>query len=63
MEEVGRRFSWASLPLIATVSRLLHRDLVLQVEYLRVQCDVVTIATSPSVPTSMRCFGARAWSP
>ncbi len=41
MEKVGRRFSWASLPLIATVARLLHRDLVLQVEYLRVQYDVV----------------------
>jgi putative transposase len=41
METVGRRFSWASLPLIATVARLLHKDLVLQVEYLRVQYDIV----------------------
>jgi len=41
METIGRRFSWASLPLIATVARLLHKDLVLQVEYLRVQYDFV----------------------
>ncbi len=41
METVGRRFSWASLPLIATVARLLHKDLVLQVEYLRVQYGIV----------------------
>ena len=41
MEKLGQRFSWASLPLIATVARLLHKDLVLQVEYLRVQYDIV----------------------
>jgi len=39
--EVGRCSSWASLPLNATVARLLHRDLVLQVECLRVQHDIV----------------------
>jgi putative transposase len=41
MEKLGRRFSWASLPLVATVSRLLQRDLVHQVEYLQVQCGVI----------------------
>ena len=41
MEQVGRRFSWASLPLIATVARVLHGELVLQLEYRRVQYEVV----------------------
>ncbi len=41
VETVGRRFSWASLPLIATVSRLLHRELVTENEYLRVENRVV----------------------
>ena len=38
----GRQgFSWASLPLIATVARLLHNALVRQREYLRVHYEVV----------------------
>ena len=41
METLGRRFSWVSLPLIGTVVRLLHKDLVVQVEYLRVQYNIV----------------------
>ncbi len=41
METVGRRFSWASLPMIAAVTWLLHKGLVLQVEYLRLQYDMV----------------------
>ena len=41
MEQVGRRFSWASLPLVATVSRLVHRELVAENEYLRVENRVV----------------------
>ena len=35
MEELGRRFSWASLPLVATISRLLCKEQTLQVAYLR----------------------------
>ncbi len=41
METVGQRFRWASLPLIATVSRLLHRELVTENEYLRVENRIV----------------------
>jgi len=41
METVGPRFSWASLPLIATVARLLHRELVAENEYLRLENRVV----------------------
>ena len=37
MDEVGRRVSRASLPLVATVAQLLHKGLVAQVEYLRLE--------------------------
>jgi len=37
MEELGRRFSWASLPLVATIARVLCREQTLQVEYLRTE--------------------------
>jgi len=35
-QDGSRRFSWAGLPLIATVARLLCRELTLQNEYLHV---------------------------
>jgi len=41
MEELGRRFSWASLPLVATIARLLCKELTLQVEYLRKEVEVL----------------------
>jgi len=41
MEELGRRFSWASLPLVATIARLLRRVQTLQVEYLRKEVEVL----------------------
>jgi hypothetical protein len=34
---VGRRLDWVGLPVIATVARLLCRDLTLQNEYLRLE--------------------------
>ena len=41
MEEPGRRFSSASLPLVATVSRPLPKEQTLQVEYLRKEIAVL----------------------
>jgi putative transposase len=41
MEKLGRRFSWASLPLVATIARLLCKELTLQVEYLRTEVEVL----------------------
>jgi hypothetical protein len=36
-QDGSRRFNWAGLPLIATVARLLCRELTLQNEYLRAE--------------------------
>jgi len=41
MEELGRRFSWASLPLVATIAPLLCPELTLQVEDLREEVEVL----------------------
>jgi transposase len=41
MEKLGRQFSWASLPLVATIARLLCKELTLQVEYLRTEVEVL----------------------
>jgi transposase len=41
MEQGRRRFSWAGLPLIATVARLLCRELMLQVEYLQLENQIL----------------------
>ena len=35
-QDSSRRFNWAGLPVIATVARLLCRELTLENEYLRV---------------------------
>ena len=40
-EDASRRSNWARLPLIATVARVLCREVTLENEYLRVQCEVV----------------------
>ena len=40
-QDGSRRFNWARLPLIATIARVLCREVTLENEYLRVQCDVV----------------------
>jgi len=41
MEELGRRFRWASLPLVARIARLLCKEQTLQVEYLREEVEVL----------------------
>jgi len=41
MESGGQGFSWASLPLIATVARLLCKELMLQVEYLQLENQIL----------------------
>ena len=56
METVGRRFSWASLPLIATVSRLLQRNLMHRVEYLKAQRDVL-LRRLPDEDSNAQIFG------
>ena len=40
-QDGSRRFNWAGLPLIATVARLLCRELTLQDEYLRLENKVL----------------------
>jgi putative transposase len=40
-QDGSRRFNWTSLPLIATISRVLARDETLRAEYFRVQYEVV----------------------
>ncbi|HUT36608.1 MAG TPA: hypothetical protein VNE39_24175 [Planctomycetota bacterium] len=52
MEELGRRFSWASLPLVATIARLLCKEQTLQVEYLRKEVEVLR----SKVPGRLRFF-------
>ena len=37
----SRRFNWARLPLIATIARVLCREVTLEAEHLRVQYEVV----------------------
>ncbi|MFC1805406.1 integrase core domain-containing protein [Planctomycetota bacterium] len=39
--DASRRFNWARLPLIATIARVLCREVTLENEYLRVQYEVV----------------------
>jgi hypothetical protein len=40
-QDASRRFNWARLLLIATISRVLCREQTLENEYLRVQCEVL----------------------
>ena len=40
-QDGSRRFNWAGLPVIATVARLLCRELTLENEYLRVENRVL----------------------
>jgi len=40
-QDGSRRFNWARLPLIATIARVLCREVTLENEYLRVQYEVV----------------------
>jgi len=40
-QDGSRRLNWARLPLIATVARVLCREVTLEAEYLRVQYEVV----------------------
>ena len=40
-QDCSRRFNWARLPLIATIARVLCREVTLENEYLRVQYEVV----------------------
>jgi hypothetical protein len=49
MEKLGQRFSWASLPLVATISRLLYREQTLQVEYLRTEVEVLRSRVSSRI--------------
>lgn len=68
MEELGRRFSWASLPLVATISRLLCREQTLQVAYLWkgvwTFCGLRRRVTAHRVfgPYAFFVNGHRAWS-
>jgi hypothetical protein len=41
MKDAATSSSWASLPVIATVARLLCRELTLQNEYLRIENKVL----------------------
>jgi len=40
-QDGARRFNWARLPLVATIARVLCREVTLENEYLRVQYEVV----------------------
>ena len=57
-QDGSRRFNWAGLPPIATVARLLCRELTLQNEYLRVEKfgasseDALSSWTGSGWPTS-----------
>ena len=57
-QDSSRRFSWAGLPMIATVARLLCREVTLENEYLRVQYEVVR----SKVPGRIRFTDDERWS-
>jgi len=40
-QDGSRRFNWARLPLIATIARVLCREVTLEAECLRIQYEVV----------------------
>ena len=49
-----RRFNWARLPLIATIARVLCREVTLENEYLRVQYEVVRSKVPGRIRFAMR---------
>jgi hypothetical protein len=60
MEELGRRFRWASLPLVALIVRLLCKELTLQVQYLRKEVEVFR-SKLPDRTASPTRSGGRSW--
>ena len=59
-EDANPRFNWAGLPLIATIARLLCRELTLQNEYLR-QENKILKSKAKAVSGSMTMNGGHLW--